>query len=194
MPRWLPTSWGPYGSAGQAGGATDTPNSDCGNLILWAASNAWQLLTAVYDSTNTLQSGTIQWPDGSAGTYTRTLKNASFNTVDAYILTHTDTGSSVQQEPITRDAWGMPIVVPPLTCTGYVGTTPDYDALYYSVCFENLTEMRAATITAQMVMLKQDANGNSGLFCLNGSDVSADDGVNTVIDAASTHFTRVSPV
>lgn len=194
MPRWLPTTWGSYGSAAVAGGATDVPEASCGELIEWTASEAYQLLTSIYDATNVIVSGTIKWPDGAAGTYTRTVKNASFNTVDAFILSHTPTGSSVVQPQVTRDVWGSITVKPALTCTGYVEGTLAQDIIYVQVCYENLTAMRAATITAQVVTLKADANGSSGQFCLNATDANADDGVNVVIDAAGTHFTRVSLV
>jgi hypothetical protein len=57
----------------------------------------------------------VTWPDGSGGTYTRTAKNATWLTVDAYTITHTVSGKTVTQAAVTRDSSGFVTVTPALT-------------------------------------------------------------------------------
>jgi hypothetical protein len=61
-------------------------------LIEWSASEAYQATNAVYDSDGCLVSANIVWPDGSAGVFARTSKDALWLTVNGYWLSHVNSG------------------------------------------------------------------------------------------------------
>jgi len=55
------------------------------------------------------------------------------------------------------------------------------------------TDLRAATnvnLSQDTVALRTDINGDSGLFSVDATDISADDGRNVIIDAAGRHWLR----
>jgi hypothetical protein len=85
------------------------------HLIEWAAAGAYQLSSATYDDDGLISSGTVVWPDGSAGVYSVTSKNATWTAVDAYTVTHTNTGQTVTQAAVTRDDLGNVVSQPALT-------------------------------------------------------------------------------
>ena len=86
-------------------------------IIGWAASGAYSLTSATRDSDGVITTATVSWPDGSAGTFTRTTKNATFLTIDAYTVTHADSGKTVTQSAVTRDSSGNVTAQPALTIT-----------------------------------------------------------------------------
>lgn len=86
-------------------------------LIGWVASEAYTLTSATRDSDGVITTATVSWPDGSTGTFTRTIKNATFLTIDAYTVTHTSSGKTVTQASVTRDASGNVTAQPALTIT-----------------------------------------------------------------------------
>jgi len=94
-----------------AGGGGDLSQS----LLAWTEGEAYELLTATYDADGVLESGTVSWPDGSAGVWTRTTKNTTWLAVDAYTVTHVTGGKTVTQAAVTRDANGNITAKPALT-------------------------------------------------------------------------------
>jgi hypothetical protein len=54
----------------------------------------------------------IKWPDGSLGTFTATV--LSDYGIDAFTITHINSGKTVRQNAITRDINGVPTVIPDL--------------------------------------------------------------------------------
>lgn len=86
-------------------------------LLGWAAASAFTFTSAPRDADGLPTVATVRWPDGSSGTYTVTVKNSTFLTIDAYTVTHTATGKTVSQPTMTRDASGNVIAQPALTIT-----------------------------------------------------------------------------
>jgi len=86
-------------------------------IIGWAASEAYAITSATRDSDGVITTATVSWPDGSAGTFTRTTKNSTFLTIDAYTVTHASSGKTVTQPTLTRDANGNVTAQPALTIT-----------------------------------------------------------------------------
>ena len=84
-------------------------------LKAWTNSGAYSITSATRDSDGVITTATVSWPDGSAGTFTRTAKNATFLTIDAYTVTHTDSGKTVTQPAVTRDSNGNVTSQPALT-------------------------------------------------------------------------------
>lgn len=86
-------------------------------LKAWANAGAYSISSATIDSDGVITTATVTWPDGSAGTFTRTTKNTTFLTIDAYTVTHTDSGKTVTQPTMTRDSNGNVTAQPALTIT-----------------------------------------------------------------------------
>lgn len=84
-------------------------------LSEWTENSAYQLLSIIRDSNGIITSATVQWPDGSTGTFTATAINNAWLAVDAYLITHTLSGKSVTQLSVTRDYNGNIITKPVLT-------------------------------------------------------------------------------
>lgn len=84
-------------------------------IIGWAASGAYAITAATRDSDGVITTASVSWPDVSTGTFTRTTKNATFLTIDAYTVTHTDSGKTVTQPTVTRDSSGNVTAQPALT-------------------------------------------------------------------------------
>lgn len=85
------------------------------SLRSWTLAAAYTIISSVRDSDGVLVSAVMSWPDGSAGTFTRTIKNATFLTIDAYTVTHVSSGKTITQAAVTRDASGNVIAQPVLT-------------------------------------------------------------------------------
>lgn len=81
----------------------------------WAASQSFTFTTATRDADGVIVTAEVAWPDGSGGTYTVTAKNATHLAVDAYTVTHTNTGKTITQAAVTRDASGRITAQPSLT-------------------------------------------------------------------------------
>jgi hypothetical protein len=86
-------------------------------LANWTLASAFSITSATRDSDGVITTASILWPDGSAGTFTRTAKNATFLTIDAYTATHTDSGKTATQAAVTRDSSGNVTAQPALTIT-----------------------------------------------------------------------------
>ena len=99
--------------AALAGGATV---SDA-RLKEWAEGECYEATALTYSGTyvNTVASAVVKWPDGSAGAFTSTTINPTWETIDAYTITHTTAGKTVTQAAITRDGEGRPTVKPVLS-------------------------------------------------------------------------------
>jgi hypothetical protein len=85
------------------------------NSILKGWINSLSYTSATRDVDGVITTATVAWPDGSAGTYTVTTKNAIWLRVDAYTVTHTSSGKTVTQAAVTRDANGNITAQPALT-------------------------------------------------------------------------------
>lgn len=92
---------------------SDVAPSTNASLKGWINSLAYT--AATYDSDNVISSATVKWPDGSSGTFTRTAKNSTFLTVDAYTVTHADSSKTVTQPSVTRNSSGQVTAQPELT-------------------------------------------------------------------------------
>ena len=97
--------------AADRGGASVTSD----RLKEWTESGAYEATSVTFDADQVVTTATVKWPDGSAGVFTRTAKDDEFLAVDAYTLTHTDSGKTVVQAGVTRDADGAVTVKPALT-------------------------------------------------------------------------------
>ena len=84
-------------------------------LKAWTNSGSFAVISATRDSDGVITAAAVSWPDGSAGTFTRTTKNSTFLTIDAYTVTHTDSGKTVTQPAVTRDSNGNVTTQPALT-------------------------------------------------------------------------------
>lgn len=101
--------------AGAPGGATVSDQV----LKAWTESGAYEMTAITYHVTNTkaVSTATVKWPDGSAGTLTTTAYNttASPARVNAYTISHTDSGKTVTQAACTLNGDGEITVKPALT-------------------------------------------------------------------------------
>lgn len=84
-------------------------------LKAWTEGSAYEMTSITYDSDGVVSSATVKWPDGSAGTFTRTTKNSTWLAVDAYTISHTDSGLTVTQTAVTRNSVGSVTAKPALT-------------------------------------------------------------------------------
>jgi hypothetical protein len=81
----------------------------------WTAGEDFEITAAGYDVDEVVTTATVKWPDGSAGTFTTTSKNATWLAIDAFTITHTTSGKTVTQAAVTRNANGSISVKPALT-------------------------------------------------------------------------------
>lgn len=84
-------------------------------LIEWAGGKDVELLVRTLDVDGRTTSSTLKWPDGSAGTFTATDWNATFESYDGWTRSHTNSGKTVTQAAYTRRADGAIENKPPLT-------------------------------------------------------------------------------
>lgn len=86
-------------------------------LISWTESAAYELTAITYHGTYTtvVATATAKWPDGSAGTWTATTIDATWEAVNAYTISHTLSGKTVTQAAVTRNADGNITAKPALT-------------------------------------------------------------------------------
>lgn len=88
------------------------------NLIDWATTGNYQIITMAYDPTYlTPTTGTILWPDDTVGVFTALVINTTFGAVDSYSITHPASGQTVTQPTVTRDSNGNVTSAPPLVIT-----------------------------------------------------------------------------
>lgn len=195
MPRWLPNVWGNCCTettvVSDDEGEPSGGEFDLNNLLIWSVGGAYQLITAIYDATGVIESGTILWPDGSTGIYSRTFKDAGCNMVNGYVLTHASSGATVTQPLITRDGFCNPINTPALEVSGY--SPVPATAITVVVAFgeyDTAADVRLAIISAELISVGVDDFGTSGWFTREPTSTSADDGSNVLIDAAGIRFHR----
>lgn len=115
-PRTAATVNSPLGELDAAitnalGGASASDQS----LKEWTEGEDYEMTATTWDSDSVISSATVKWPDTSAGTFTRTTKNTTFLAIDAYTISHTDSGKTVTQAAVTRDSDGNITVKPALT-------------------------------------------------------------------------------
>lgn len=86
-------------------------------LRAWAASGAYTLTSATRDGDGVVTTATVSWPDGSSGAYVTVSKNPTWLTVDAYTVTHANSGKTATQPLVTRDGNGNVTAQPAITIT-----------------------------------------------------------------------------
>lgn len=84
-------------------------------LIEWTEGADYEMLSITWDGDGVISSATVKWPDGSSGTFTRNTKNTTWLAIDAYEISHTNSGKTVVQSDYTRDSDGFVITKPALT-------------------------------------------------------------------------------
>lgn len=102
--------------ANELGGATVADEV----LLDWASCWPSYAKVPTYNATyaGEVDSATLEWPDGSAGTYTTTARSAvdaSLGMVDAFTVTHTVSGKTVTQTAVTRNSDGLTTNKPVMT-------------------------------------------------------------------------------
>ena len=85
------------------------------DLLAWTLAASYSVTSATRDSDGVITTATVSWPDASTGTFTRTTKNNTFLTIDAYTVTHTSSGKTITQPAVTRDSNGNVTAQPALT-------------------------------------------------------------------------------
>lgn len=108
-----PAAWtggvAPYPSPGAE------PPADITELLKeWTSGEAYEATAVTRNANGVITSATVLWPDGSAGTFTATTVNGTWNTVDAFTITHTLSGKTVTQSAVTRDGNGLVTAKPAL--------------------------------------------------------------------------------
>lgn len=84
----------------------------------WTNAEAYEPTgTISRDSNGVPTSFAVTWPDGSAGEFTTTANDGSSGAINAYTITHADSGKTVTQPEMTRDANGAVSSKPALTVT-----------------------------------------------------------------------------
>lgn len=101
----------------QLDGGVNLAPSDWARLLEIAASEGYQIVAAAYDDDGVVTTATVLWPDGSSGAFTTVTKNTDFLTVDAYTLTHENSGKTVTQSTVSRNSDGQITIKPALTLT-----------------------------------------------------------------------------
>ncbi len=81
----------------------------------WAQGEDYEATSITRDSDGVVTTATVKWPDASAGTFTTTTKNSTWLAIDAYTISHADSGKTVTQSAATRDADGLITTKPALT-------------------------------------------------------------------------------
>lgn len=79
------------------------------------SAEGYELINVTYDADGVKASATVLWPDGSPGVYTVTAKNSTWLDIDAYTITHANSGKTVTQSAMTRNELGDVTVKPALT-------------------------------------------------------------------------------
>lgn len=84
-------------------------------LIGWTEGGLYAPLVITRNANDMPTSATVKWPDGSGGVYTVTALTGDGRAVDAYTITHVDSGKTVTQAAPTRNSNGSVTVKPALT-------------------------------------------------------------------------------
>jgi len=92
-----------------------SPSSISQWLISMTQGESYELTAITRDVNEVISSATVKWYDGSAGVFTTTATDAGTGAINAYTITHTNSGKTVTQAAMTRDAGGAVTVKPALT-------------------------------------------------------------------------------
>ena len=114
--QWVQSSrgWSEADVAGLIGGSDVSPQT----LVAWTEAEAYEPTSVTRNSNGVATSAVVKWPDGSEGAFTATTINDTWGTIDAYVITHADSGLSVTQAAVTRDpTTGAVTTKPALTVT-----------------------------------------------------------------------------
>ena len=80
------------------------------------SAEGYELTSITRDVDEVPTTAVVKWPDGTAGTFTTTTKNATWLAVDAFTVTYSGSpAKTVTQTAVTRDAAGAVIAKPALT-------------------------------------------------------------------------------
>lgn len=90
------------------------------NILQWAYSSAFQLVSATRDPNEAIETASIVWPDGATGKFTTDVASTAFpGAIDAWHATYIN-GSvthTITQPTVTRDANGAVTAQPAITIT-----------------------------------------------------------------------------
>jgi hypothetical protein len=84
-------------------------------LVEWAQGKDYEPLSITRDSEGRITLMSVSWPDSSSGFYNATDYNATHEVYDGFTITHADSGKTVTQSAVTRNAEGAVITKPNLT-------------------------------------------------------------------------------
>ncbi len=92
------------------------------DVTAWAYSSAFAVLSATRNGDEAIITASVQWPDGSTGTFTTDTFSSSFpGAIDAYHVTYVPIGGgttlTLTQNLLTRDAAGAVTAQPALVVT-----------------------------------------------------------------------------
>lgn len=90
-------------------------NDDYRYLKEWTEGEDYELTAITRDANDIATTATVKWPDGSAGTFTTVTPNTTWYCIDAYTITHTNSGKTITQTAPTRNSAGSITVKPALT-------------------------------------------------------------------------------
>lgn len=75
-------------------------------LVEWVGAELFRVTSVTRDDDGVVTSADVEWPDASAGLFTTTTKNVTWLAIDAFTVSHADSGKTVTQSAVTRDANG----------------------------------------------------------------------------------------
>lgn len=81
----------------------------------WTESRTFESTSVTRDSDGVVTTATVQWPDGSTGTFTAGTKNDDWLCLDGFNVTHADSSKTVTQVDVTRNGDGEITSKPTLT-------------------------------------------------------------------------------
>lgn len=85
-------------------------------LKQWTEAGAYEMTSINYHNTYGVpQTATVKWPDGSAGTFTATAYDTTWEAIKSYTITHTTSGKTVTQSAVTFNSLGLVSSKPALT-------------------------------------------------------------------------------
>ncbi|CAB3731527.1 hypothetical protein LMG22037_05621 [Paraburkholderia phenoliruptrix] len=90
------------------------------NLLEWAYSSAFRLVSATRDANEAIVTASIVWPDGGTGTFTTDTASTAFpGAIDAWHATYVNGNvtHTVTQPAVTRDSNGAVTAQPAITIT-----------------------------------------------------------------------------
>lgn len=79
------------------------------------AEERYRFVSITWDADHVIQSAAVLWADGSEGIFITTSIDPAYLAINGYTVTHADSGQTLTQPAVTRDANGNIITVPPAT-------------------------------------------------------------------------------